>query len=99
MPTISRYQCIGLAWSHAARAIDRQLRRVVLRPSVQCWLYHFPCGFNAVGALEQGRVARHAIVDQCFIAGVRFSLEIIPVVELHLNATHAYTRSWDLRIE
>ena len=98
-PAVARQQRVGLARPGAAGRIDRQRRRAILRPGVEHRLHHAPAGLDVVGALEQRRIADHAVIDQRLVAGARRGLEIVLVVELHLDAADLHARSRDLGAE
>ena len=44
-----------------------------------------PGGFHHIRTLEQRRVAEHAIVQQAFVTGLRRCVEIVGVVEVHVD--------------
>ena len=46
-----------------------------------------PTGLHAVRALEQCRIPDHAVINQGFVAGARSILEVILVVEIHMDLT------------
>src|SRR5207244_4885376 len=58
-----------------------------------------PAGFDAVRALEQGRIADHAVVDQRFVAGARLGVEVVAIAEIHPHAAEVYLRTGLLRAE
>ena len=71
-PAVARQQLVGFARARASGRHRSAVRRVaILRPGIEDRLHHPPSGLDVVGALEQRRVADHAVVDQRLVAGVR----------------------------
>ena len=99
MPTIPRQKRIGFLRSAASRRIERYCRCTIRRDRVDDRLHDPPAGFDLISALEQRRVAGHAIVDQRLVARARGKLEVILIVELHRNAAHTHARARDLGAE
>ena len=60
-------------------------RRLAIGPVLLHRLHDAPARHHAVGALKQGGVADHAVVNQGLIPGARCVLEVILVVEVHVH--------------
>src|ERR1700722_19380945 len=83
----------------AAGRIELQSFGRSLLPGVKKRLHRSPAGFNAVGTLKQDVVTEHAVIDQGFIAGSGFSLEVVIVMKLHLHAANSDWWTGDLGVE
>src|ERR1700683_4623462 len=68
-------------------------------PSVQNRLDDGPGGLHHVGALEQSRVAHHAVVDQGLVSGLRSAPEILGVFKRHVHRAQTHDRSWYFGLE
>src|SRR5580704_10245734 len=99
MPAIAREKRVGLLWSAASCRIYRRRGPLPARPGVEHRLHDPPTGLDIVSALEQSRIAVHAVIDQSLITRARRSIEIILVVELHFDAAHMHFRPRDLGAE
>src|SRR5579864_2432017 len=83
---IFSHQFVGFRRAPGSGWIIREAPRWQCVPDVQDGGDDVPGGLHHVGALEQCCIAEHAIVEQPLIAGLRGGLEIIRVVEIHIDA-------------
>ena len=68
-------------------------------PDVDDRLNDAPAGFDHVGALEERRVADHAIAQEALVAGAVFDAEIIAVVEVHVDEAELHHGARNFRAE
>src|SRR3954471_13588721 len=67
MSSIARHQLIRLFWSPASRGVVREFAWGQRLPYVENRIDYGPTSFHHIGALEQRRIADHAVVEQDFI--------------------------------
>src|SRR5450755_3463053 len=77
--------------------VIRKLARRYGRPNVQYWIDDAPPGFDHVGALKQGRIADHAVVEQNLITGMSIRSKIPGILKAHLYRSHSQHGPWNLR--
>src|SRR4029077_10778495 len=94
--TVAREELVSRGRAVAASGIVWKRGRRIFCPKIQDWLNSGPARLDVIGALEQGRVTDHAIVDQGFIAGVRRGLEIVLVGEVHGDVAQLHGRAGTL---
>src|SRR5215467_6037036 len=70
-----------------------------LCPGIEDGLHNAPPSLDVVRTLKQRWIALHAIVDESFVACVRWRIEMLSVVELHCNTVHSDGRARDLGAE
>ena len=70
--------------------VVREVLRRVARPDVEDRLNGLPTRLNIVSALKQRRVTNHTIIDERLVTGVRLSLKIIFVGEVHRHVAQLY---------
>src|SRR5262249_39940179 len=96
---VALHQFFGVTRSPRARRIVREAARGKGVPNVDDGLNDAPAGFDHVSALEQRRVARHAIAQQALVTGAVLDAEIIAVVEVHVDEPELHHRAGDLHAE
>src|SRR3546814_532315 len=67
--SVARQQRIRRGRAVVASGVVREFLWRLVRPDVQDGLDRLPARFDVVGALEEDRVADHAVVDQRLVAG------------------------------
>src|SRR5438067_8979319 len=65
--------------------IVRKRRQWRVGPPFLNRCYYGPSGFNLIGALEQSRVAHHAIVQEPLVSGAGHVAKIVFVIEIHID--------------
>jgi hypothetical protein len=89
-------QGIGCRWPSGPCRIEFKRDGRIVLPQTEDRLHNGPSGFDTVGSIEQGLVADHTVVNQCFVAGAGRGSEIISISEIHFDAAELYLRSWKL---
>src|SRR5258707_14100709 len=62
-------------------------------PDVDHRLNHAPAGFDHVSALEERRIAGHAIAQQPFVTGAGLGAEIAALIEIHVHQAELHDRA------
>src|SRR5436853_270338 len=83
LPAAAPQQLLGGVRPGGAGGVEFERHALVGAPHVEDRLHHGPASLDAVGALEQGRIADHAVIDQGLVAGARLGVEIVAIAEIH----------------
>ena len=96
---IARHQRVGGFRAGAAGSVVGKIARRLPLPTHPARLHRGPCRLDLIGALEQRRRRRQAIVEQRFIANRRLLLEPVGILEIHRHAFQRHFRPRPLGIE
>src|SRR5579862_782993 len=92
-------QVVGFLGSPGAGSVIREAAGGQRLPDVDDGFNDAPCGFDHVGALEQGGIADHAVVEQAFVTGAVGSAEVAGVVEIHVDQAELHDRAGNFGTE
>src|ERR1700730_16671762 len=81
--SIAREEMIRLSRTFTAGLVGRKPVPTRVAPRIQERLHHAPARLDAVGALEQDRIADHAIVKERLVACARRGIEIVSITGGH----------------
>src|SRR6516225_7907577 len=95
LPAAAPQQIVRSLRSGAACGIHSERGCLVVVPQVEHRLHDLPPGFDPVRTVEQHLIADHAVVNQGFITGRRFGVEIVLVREVHAYAVKGNFRPRD----
>src|SRR6185503_14185231 len=90
---VARDQLAGRRGPAAAGNIVWKITRRIVGPGIEDRLYRLPTRFDIVCALEQRRVADHAIVEKRLVTDVGRHLEISLVGKIHADIAQLDRRS------
>src|SRR5436309_11065802 len=89
-------QLVGRARSPRAGLVVRKIARRMGLPRLQDRRGDLPGGVDHVGAMEEGRIADHTVIDQRLVAGAGTIPLQVAVSEHHFHLSRADSRAWTL---
>src|SRR5713226_5812723 len=92
-------ELISLARPPSSGGVIRKARRLLVcdLPGFEDRVHQAPGGFHAVGAVEERRVAAHAVVQERGIRAARASAKRRAVAKIHRDGLYAHLRARELR--
>src|SRR5207302_3794839 len=85
VPCIALDELVYLCRSFASCRIEREGVHALFLPGIEDRLHDAPGGFDVVRPLEQARIADHAVIKQRLVTRARPSVEIVAIIEFHLD--------------
>src|SRR5215472_10565254 len=99
LPAAAPQEMIRRLRAGAPGGVGFERRGLVILPQIEDRLHDGPSGLDAVGAVEQHRVADHAVVNKRLVASRRLGVEIILVGEVHPHPAERDLRTRNFRAE
>src|SRR6185369_5253328 len=96
---VSRDELVRLGRTHASRRIVRKVSRRKRLPHVEDGRGDVPGRLDHIGAVKEGGVADHAVVEQALVAGGRRGIAEILVAEVELDRIELDRRSRPLGLD